>query len=304
VKILLAENDERTRLELGGLLSARGYEVIVAADGQDAWRLLQRDDAPSMAIIDVDLSGIDAMDLCGRVRLMSHERYIYIVMRTAHSATPQMVAGMHAGADDYIEKRCAFEELLARLRAGERILKLQDQLRIEATHDALTGALNRRAILNTLEKEVARATRHGSPLGILLLDLDHFKDVNDTYGHMTGDAVLTQTARRISAPLRPYDALGRYGGEEFLVVLPQCDLARSVEIAERIRSSVKAPSDTSAEEKEIAITVSIGAAAFHREPVSVDELIQSADRALYRAKQLGRDRVLPCLRMSKSACGV
>jgi diguanylate cyclase (GGDEF)-like protein len=297
VKILVAENQEETRLKLFARLSERGYEVIIATNGEDAWKLLRHEDAPSLALIDCDLPGIDGIELCRRVRQLGDDRYVYIVMRTAQSGTPEMVAGMQAGADDYIEKRCAFDELHARLRSGERILKLQEQLRIEATHDALTGTLNRRAIRNVLEKEAERAARQASSLGILLLDLDYFKRVNDSYGHSAGDFVLTQTAKRIAAPLRRYDSLGRYGGEEFLVVLPECGLQQTVEIAERVRLSIAtAPIDRSGEK--IAVTVSIGAAAISEDPVSIDEFIESADRALYDAKRLGRDRVMPHVDMA------
>jgi diguanylate cyclase (GGDEF)-like protein len=289
VKILVAEADERTRLELFPLLSERGYDVIIATGAEDAWKLLQHDDAPSLVIIDRETAG--AMQLCRLVRQWGKERYVYILMRSARNGTAEMVACMQAGADDYIEKRCAFEELHARLRAGERILKLHEQLRIEATNDALTGILNRRAILNVLEREAARATRHASSLGILLLDLDHFKRVNDGYGHTVGDAVLEQVSTRLSAPLRKYDAVGRYGGEEFLVVLPQCDLEQIADIAERVRLSVaSAPIETTA--GELAVTVSIGAATTEEDAVSIDDLIQRADRALYAAKEHGRNRVM------------
>jgi diguanylate cyclase (GGDEF)-like protein len=290
VKILVAESDERTRLKLFGLLSERGYDVMTAADAEDTWRLLQQEDAPSLVIIAREMAG--AMQLCRLVRQWHRERYVYILMRSAQSGTPEMVACMQAGADDYIDKRCAFEELHARLRAGQRILKLQEQLRIEATHDALTGTLNRRAIRNVLEREAARAARHGSPLGVLVLDLDYFKKVNDSFGHAVGDAVLTQVSRRLSVPLRRYDAVGRYGGEEFLVALPQCDLEQAAEIGERVRLSVaSAPIETSA--GAMFVTVSIGAASMNEHPASIDELIHRADRALYEAKQQGRNRVMP-----------
>jgi diguanylate cyclase (GGDEF)-like protein len=302
VKILIAEADEPTRLRLFALLSQRGYDVMIATDGAEACRLLQHDDAPSLAIFGRYMPGLDGLELCRTVRQWSNERYIYIVMLTVQKDTPDIVAGMRAGADDYISKNCAFDELHARLRAGERILKLQEQLRIEATHDVLTGTLNRRAILNLLEREAAQAIRHPSPIGILLLDLDHFKKVNDSYGHTVGDVVLTETAKRFSAPLRPYDALGRYGGEEFLIVLPRCDLERTAEVAERIRASVaKTPIDTSA--GQIEITVSIGATVIDHELVSVHELIQSADQALYEAKELGRNRVAKRVRTLEHALG-
>jgi two-component system, cell cycle response regulator len=301
VKILIAEADEQTRLRLFALLSQRGYEVMIATNGAEACRLLQHDDAPSLALIGRYMPGLDGLELCRTVRQWSNERYIYIVMLTVQKDTPDIVAGMRAGADDYISKNCAFDELHARLRAGERILKLQEQLRIEATHDVLTGTLNRRAILSLLERQAAQATRHPSQVGILLLDLDHFKMVNDSHGHTTGDDVLTETAKRLAAPLRRYDALGRYGGEEFLIVLPRCDLERTAEVAERVRLSVsKTPIDTSA--GKIAITASIGAAAMDHRPVSAHDLIQRADQALYDAKALGRNRVATRVRTLEHAC--
>jgi two-component system cell cycle response regulator len=303
VKILIAEADEQTRLRLFALLSQRGYEVMIAINGAEACRLLQHDDAPSLALIGRHMPGLDGLELCRTVRQWSNERYVYIVMLTVQKDTPDIVAGMRAGADDYISKNCAFDELHARLRAGERILKLQEQLRIEATHDVLTGTLNRRAIVSLLEREAAQATRHPSKVGILLLDLDHFKKVNDSHGHTIGDDVLTETAKRLAAPLRRYDALGRYGGEEFLFVLPRCDLERTAEIAERVRLSVsQTPIDTSA--GKIAITVSIGAAAMDHGPVSAHELIQRADHALYDAKALGRNRVAKRVRTFEHACRV
>ena len=289
MKVLVAESDERARHKLVDLLRERGYDVVVANDADDTWRRLQHEDAPSLVVIAREMAG--ALQLCRLVRQWHKERYVYILARAAQSSTPDMVACMQAGADDYIEKRCAFEELHARLRAGERILHLQEQLRIEARHDALTGTLNRRAILNVLEREAARAARQGSPLGVLVLDLDHFKKVNDGFGHAIGDAVLTQVSRRLSLPLRRYDAVGRYGGEEFLVVLPQCDLEQAAEIGERIRLSVaSAPIETSA--GDIAVTVSIGAASMSDGRASLDELIQRADRALYEAKGQGRNCVM------------
>ena len=292
MKILVAEAEERTRLQLFALLTERGYEVIIATDAEDTWKLLQHEDAPTLVIVDREMAG--AMQLCRLVRQWNKERYVYILIRAARGGTPEMVACMHAGADDYIEKRCAFEELHARLRAGERILKLQERLRIEASHDALTGMLNRRAILSLLGKEAARAARQGSSLGVLVLDLDHFKKVNDTFGHTVGDAVLSEVSKRLSVPLRRYDAVGRYGGEEFLVALPECDLEQAAEIGERIRLSVASvPIETSA--GDITVTVSIGAAATEEERGTIDQLIQRSDRALYEAKRQGRNRVMPCV---------
>ena len=206
-----------------------------------------------------------------------------------------MVAGLEAGADDYLTKPFERNELRARLTVGRRILDLQDGLirareefRFQATHDVLTGIWNRRALLDLLQRELERASRNHSSTALLMLDLDHFKEVNDKYGHLAGDAVLREVARRVMQVIRSYDFVGRYGGEEFLVVLPACDRIHAFQSAERIRSAVAA-APISVNNLAISVTTSIGVTAVAAE-VCEKQLLAVADAALYQAKSAGRNR--------------
>jgi diguanylate cyclase (GGDEF)-like protein len=200
-----------------------------------------------LAILDWMMPGLDGVEVCRKVRQAGGAPYVYLIMLTGRAERRDVVQGMGAGADDYLSKPFDEQELRVRLRAGRRIVDLQEALRTLATRDALTGTWNRRAILEILRRELARGAREGTPVGVVLADLDHFKRVNDTLGHLTGDAVLSEAARRIGAALRPYDALGRYGGEEFLIVLPGCDPEGASQVAERVRGRVaEAPVTTPA----------------------------------------------------------
>jgi len=205
---------------------------------------------------------------------------------------------MDSGADDYIMKPFEVDELRARLRAGRRVLALQDELvearealREQATRDGLTGLWNRTAIFDILQNELARSRRSGEPLIVLMADLDGFKPVNDRFGHQAGDAVLRQVATRMRAAVRRYDSVGRYGGEEFLIVLPSCELVGGLALAERIRRAIGAECFR-AGDVEIRLTCSLGAACASPPAIPpADDLVREADAALYRAKHQGRDRV-------------
>jgi diguanylate cyclase (GGDEF)-like protein len=220
------------------------------------------------------------------------------VLLTARTESRDLVEGMDAGADDYLTKPFRNHELRVRLRAGRRILDLQEELlrarealREQATHDALTGLHNRAAILDILRTELARSGREGQPLAVLLADLDRFKLVNDTYGHFAGDAVLRQSSQRMKSALRRYDALGRYGGEEFLMVLPGCGGGTACDQAERVREAVAA-SAMESDSQRLRVSCSIGVACRERPvPEDADGLIREADTALYVAKNLGRNQV-------------
>ena len=290
MKILIADDEDATRLRLQALLTRRGYEVIVARDGLEAWDILQHHDAPTLAILDWIMPGLDGVEVCRKVRESAKTPYVYIVMLTIRGEKQEIVAGMEAGADDYLSKPFDHDELRVRLRAGERILALQEELRLKATHDDLTGVLNRGTILELLQREIDQVAREATPLSIILADIDEFKRVNDTHGHVIGDAVLRDTAKRLCSPMRPYDAVGRYGGEEFLAVLPGCDLANALRVAERLRTHVAArPVDTPS--GGVAISVSLGVAALEKDAApDIDQLILAADQALYRAKRAGRNR--------------
>jgi diguanylate cyclase (GGDEF)-like protein len=236
--------------------------------------------------------------LCRRIRRRKQGPYQYILLVTGNDEKEDVVRGLEAGADDYLTKPLDTSELQARLKVGRRILRLQEdliqareELRVQATHDALTGVLNRGALLELLHRELARARRPESPTAVLMLDLDHFKRINDTYGHLAGDAVLKEVAQRISQLIRSYDLFGRYGGEEFLVVLPSCDKDNIQQTAERIRS-VTAGTPIQAAGTDIFITVSIGGTVATPGTTLAKDILEIADTGLYKAKNGGRNRTV------------
>jgi diguanylate cyclase (GGDEF)-like protein len=298
VKILIAEDDPVSRRILEAKLVKWGYEVLVTSNGDEAWRALQSDDAPTLAILDWMMPGMDGVEICRRVRKDDREPYTYIILLTSLHRDEDLVTGMEAGADDYITKPFKASELKVRLRAGRRIIDLQNELiearealREQATHDPLTGLWNREEILRILKSELSRAEREDDHVSIIMADLDHFKTVNDSYGHMAGDAVLRLTTRRMISLLRDYDNIGRYGGEEFVIILPGCDRDSAVAFAERVRLCI-GNENLDIPEGIIPLTISLGVATRSREKrYDIDSLIQAADQALYRAKENGRNRV-------------
>ena len=298
MRILIADDDPAFRDLLKERLAKWGYEVVIAENGNEAWQVLQADDAPSLAILDLMMPGMAGIEVCRRVRKEKEEPYTYIILLTSQQQDEDIVAGMEAGADDYITKPFKHSELRVRLRAGRRIIELQNELlaarenlREKASHDSLTSLWNHEEILGILGQELARAEREKQCISVIMADLDHFKMVNDTYGHLAGDAVLRLTAKRMLSLMRGYDFIGRYGGEEFLVILPECCKECSVAFAERLRSCVSSGSmDTP--EGMIPVTISIGVAASGGENGwAADSLVKAADVALYRAKENGRNRV-------------
>jgi diguanylate cyclase (GGDEF)-like protein len=295
-EVLVAEDDPMFRKILQSWLQSWDYKVVVATNGTEAWNILQQEHPPDLLILDWVMPGIDGMELCRRIRGKKSASYQYILIVTANDARQDVVRGLEAGADDYLTKPFDKGELRARLRVGTRILTLQEDLirtredlRFQATHDVLTGIWNRRAVLDLLHREIERANRLRGSVGVLLLDLDHFKKINDTYGHLTGDAVLKETAQRISQVVRSYDFVGRYGGEEFLVLLPGCDKEQAEQSGERIRLAVQA-NPIVAGGFEISVTASIGATA--TEGGAETEVLAIADAALYEAKSAGRNRTV------------
>ena len=297
MKVLIADHGDDSRLELESLLTAWGYEVVAVADGTEAWKALEREDAPRLAILDWTMPGIDGPEICRRVRQARRTPYTYLIILTARTQRDDIILGMDAGADDYVNKPFDAQELKVRLSAGQRIVELEEALRVQATHDSLTGAWNHGAIIEMLDRELARSKREGTALGVVLADLDHFKEVNDHYGHLAGDEVLRAAVQRMTHAIRRYDFVGRYGGEEFLILLPRCGLADAARLAERLRRRVAAgPVATAA--GEIGCTISLGVTASDREEQAAGAvLLHRADLALYQAKRLGRNQVavLPSL---------
>jgi two-component system cell cycle response regulator len=297
MRVLVAEDDPVSRRMLQVFLSKWGYEVEVATDGIEALRILERVDAPPLAVLDWVMPGLEGPQVCQRVREHKDKPYTYVLLLTARSQKDDLLRGLESGADDYLTKPFDAQELRARLCVGERILDLQrgliaarDELRFRATHDLLTGIANRGVVLDAMHRECSRQAREGGSFGVIMLDIDHFKYVNDTYGHLSGDAVLKEAARRMVSCIRPYDTVGRYGGEEFLVVVPSTEESGALALAERIRRAIGAQPVT-ADAGLVNITMSCGVAVSGADmPLAPDALLRSADEALYRAKQLGRDR--------------
>jgi len=303
VKILVAEDDPVSRRLLEVTLSKWGYEVVICADGQAAWEALKVPDAPQLVILDWMMPRLDGLQVCKNVRNPDErpaEPYVYIILLTAKSQKTDMVTGLEAGADDYLTKPFDAQELRMRLRAGRRILDLLDELvqareimREQARKDSLTQLCTRATVLELLKHELDRSQRHSldsdAPVSVVLADLDHFKHINDTYGHLAGDAVLREAARRMREAIRPYDSIGRYGGEEFLLVLSNCDTLGAAAIAERLLQAVRKDTIVLAEAT-VSVTLSAGVATSGviQEP---ETLVGAADAALYRAKRGGRNRV-------------
>ncbi len=298
MKILIAEDSIVSRHLLEATLRKWGYEVVVACDGLEALELMQRENAPNLAILDWMMPGMTGLEVCDRIRRRAGEPYTYILLLTSKSQKEDVIEGMDAGADDYITKPFDQHELQVRLRAGRRLVDLQaellsarEALREQATKDSLTHLWNRNSILEILSRELVRAAREGTSVGVVMVDLDHFKSVNDNYGHFAGDAVLSESARRMQSTIRQYDAIGRYGGEEFLVILPGCDEQGCYNQAERMRKNL-AQAKMSLNESTVCVTASFGATvALPGQSRTAESLIRKADEALYLAKRLGRNRV-------------
>jgi two-component system cell cycle response regulator len=297
VKILIADDEPVSRRLLEGTLIQLGHEVTAVADGAQAVGALLAPNGPRLAILDWMMPGVDGIEVCRKVR-QRPTPYTYIVLLTSRDARSDMLAGLDAGADDFLTKPCDAMELRIRLRSGERVLKLQEHLletqaalKFEAAHDRLTGLWNRGSVLDQLNRELSRAKREKAPLALMLADLDHFKSINDDFGHAAGDKVLREVGTQMRSVLRVSDSIGRYGGEEFLLVLPRADLNGAREVGERLLTAVR---NITVCDDELVIRprTSIGAACTTSSGFDADALIRTADAALYRAKAQGRDRVV------------
>jgi len=298
LKALIAEDNPGFRLALEKLLKKWGYDAVSAVNGKQALELLSRDDAPRLAILDWMMPELDGVEVCRRVREQNREPYIYILLLTAKDTAEELIEGMEAGADEYLRKPVNTQELRVRIRAGRRIIDLQEELvrarellRKQASRDCLTEFYNRGAMFEVLSRELKRAERESVSLSLIMTDLDHFKQVNDKFGHPAGDAVLREAARRMAACIRPYDAPCRYGGEEFVIVMPGCEIDDAIARAEDIRAKVAA-TPIHVSEGLIHVTCSVGVTATTGPGrFDSDALLREVDEALYIAKNKGRNRV-------------
>jgi two-component system, cell cycle response regulator len=290
--ILLVDDDGVSRSVLAKMLSSRGYTVLEAESGGQALKLFARPEAPRMAVVDWNMGSINGPELCRILR--GRSPYVYVVLTTAREGRRPLIEAMNSGADGYMQKPIDADELEAWLVAGQRIVTLQDrllraqeELERRATQDSLTGLRNRASLLDQLQKEFSRGARTKVPVGVVTLDVDHFKRINDTYGHPIGDEVLMEVGKRCGSTVRDYDGFGRFGGEEFLAIVPGGGSVEVEIVASRLLTLIsRVPFSTSA--GEIAVTVSAGAASTAHGYASQSALLAAADAALYRAKEAGR----------------
>jgi two-component system, cell cycle response regulator len=298
MNVLLVDDDPLSLLAVETVLRTWGHNVNTAMDGNEAWERLQGPELPDIVILDWMMPRMDGLELTERIRSRAERPYIYVIMVTGRSNPRDLLVGFDSGVDDFLRKPLDLDKLQVRLRAAERIVDLQNELiesrealRLQAMQDPLTRILNHGAIVNVLSQEMDRSSREGQPLSLILGDLDEFKEVNDTHGHLAGDQVLIEVARRIRNCLRSYDAVGRCGGEEFLAVLPNTDAGQAARLAERIRVAIsEEPFRVGADT--VRLTLSQGVCSWSpSESAPTDSLIRIADQALYQVKNNGRDGV-------------
>jgi len=296
VRILIADDDVTSRLVLVGLLTKHGHEVVATQDGLEAWEAMRRPDAPTLAILDWMMPELSGPEVCRRIRGLESEQPPYLLILTSKGEKTDIVAGLEAGADDYLAKPFDPGELRARVDVGRRVVELQARLREaheavahQAMHDPLTGTLNRRAIGDELSRALSQERRHHDGLTLGICDVDAFKRINDAHGHQAGDDVLCGLVQVMSGALREHDVLGRFGGDEFVVLAGRTQPSEVAGLFERVRAAVAAqPIPTRA--GDVLITISFGVGMW-REGDTEDQMVARADEALYRAKSEGRDRV-------------
>jgi diguanylate cyclase (GGDEF)-like protein len=300
-RLLLVEDEPTQRMMLERQLTRAGYVVDTAENGAEALTKILVGQY-QILLTDWDMPGMDGPTLCKRVREANLSTYVYILLLTGHLTTDDVVVGLGAGADDYVRKPANQAELLARLSAGSRIVKLEQSLReanekiqLLSVTDSLAGTFNRRYLNDQLLKEVERARRYGHSLAAIMADLDRFKRINDEHGHLTGDDVLRRFADLAKTVVRPSDWIARYGGEEFVIVLPETDAGGAAVVAEKIRAKCAATPVPLASGGELSVTSSFGVAALTstnpHPAAAADEMLREADAALYNSKHEGRNRV-------------
>ena len=297
ITVLIADDSLVVRAVVRARLEDEGYDVVEAHDGDTALAMCVQS-PPDVVLLDVEMPGLDGHQVLARLKSDETLKDIPVVFLTGRTSMEDVVAALHAGAHDYLKKPFEAAELVARVGAAAHVKKLQDRLRERnadlervSRTDLLTGLYNRRHLEEQLGREHITARRSHRDLGVLLLDIDHFKRVNDTYGHAAGDRVLCDFAERMTRQLRAGDVAGRWGGEEFLVILPSTDLNGSLHVAERIRAIVDAtPFATSETGPAISVTVSGGCVVG---PAGTpDDLVSAAHDGLYAAKDAGRNRIV------------
>ena len=299
MNVLIAEDDEITQLILENLLKREGYKTFCAKNGKEAWEIFQKEKI-NMAIIDWLMPEIDGLELCKKIREAKISRYVYILFLTVREKREDAIKAFDAGADDYVTKPFDPHELLSRIKTGARIVEVDKQLReiqkrLESLSltDELTGVLNRRGILKRLKEELNRAKREGKSFAVILLDIDNFKKINDVFGHDAGDKVLIETTNRIINNIRPYDLVGRYGGDEFLIGInvKKGDKDLAYKIAKRFFKAISEKSFKIGDKK-INLTVSMGINFVKNPSDELQKIIKNADNFLLKAKERGKNKIV------------
>jgi len=288
--VLVIEDHPDQRDLLAIVLQREGYRVITAANGLEALKKLEQENV-QIALSDIMMPKMDGFELIKRIRSNPILKSIYLILITARIQEGDRVRGLDLGADDYITKPFSFSELLARIRVGSRVVQYQQHLEYQTQVDSLTGLFNRRAFEKKINEEFERSKRYHNPLSILLLDIDNFKMINDSYGHHGGDAALVKISETFRERTRQSDFPSRYGGEEFVLILPETDQDSALQVASKIHDSIRTSAFGTAT-RPFALTVSIGVSSTSARFYSDwRELVDDADRALYIAKDSGKDRI-------------
>lgn len=293
LKVLIAEDNSVSARILQKNIEHWGYEVVLARDGKQAWQALQ-DEEIGLALLDWMMPKINGIELCKKIRQTNdrneNQEYTYIILLTAKDEQKDLIRGFSAGADDYITKPFKHLELKARLKTGKRIMDLKRQLQEKANRDGLTGLWNRKRLYRILEKEINRTQRIHHPLAIIMIDIDNFKAINDTLGHQSGDFVLQEVSSILKKSVRSYDEICRYGGDEIIIILPNCSFKETKKIAERIRLAVS-NQKVKTECMTLHITISLGGVSTGNNLTNLkpETLISTSDEALLKAKNKGRN---------------
>ncbi len=297
-RILIAEDDPISLRLVEVMLAKWGYEPVPARDGVEALEILRGENAPKLALLDWMMPRKDGLDVCRELRTQADRPYVYVLLLTAKTQERDLIEGLGAGADDYLTKPIGGDELRARLFAAERILAVQEELtaarealREQAIRDPLTGLFNRRYLDEALSRELRRAGFGNEPLSILMLDLDGFKGFNDLHGHAAGDALLKEVGRLLETQTRREDVGCRYGGDEFVVIMPGVSLPVALRRADELRHVIGQAEVESRGRRFRPVTLSVGVSCFPEDGLGGPELLAAADQALYRAKRSGRDQV-------------
>ncbi|MCP4687496.1 MAG: diguanylate cyclase [Desulfobacterales bacterium] len=297
MKVLIADDDSMTRIALRKNLEKWGYEVAPARDGLEAWEALSEENPPRLAVLDWMMPRMEGIDICRRLQQNDDFPFIYTILLTIRKEKDDIVEALDSGAYDFLSKPVHAAELRARIAVGVRLVAAEDKLREYAEKmeriavtDALTGAFNRRYFFKQAENEIRRAKRYDRTLSFLLLDIDHFKKVNDTHGHFAGDEALKALTESCKSSIRDCDIFARHGGEEFSMILPETDEDGAFILAERLRKVIEKMT-ISHEGSRFNFTVSIGVASFKSGDKTVEAVMTRADDALYEAKRKGRNRI-------------